>query len=193
MENGTAYTLAKISLRWMIRECFKANSGIMFISDALRVVGLDPRSLYPSVQKRPPPLPVVNDLIQHIPQTYHKSELERYAAIDDLEKIHKAEEEHELQDALAPMYDQLSISWPWWALELPPIKQHYHKSDGTWGAYYASNLGHGRFIPWQTKKVIKVHRSVKMRMQAQYANGEKYIPKASFERALACGNIEWVD
>jgi len=193
VENGTPYTLAKISLRWMIRECFKAKTRIMFISDALRVIGLDPTSLSPLVRKRPSPLPVVGTLIQPIPQTYYKSKLEHYADVDDLEKIHKTEEEHELQDALAPIYDQLSLAWPWWLLELLPIKQHYDKSDGAWEMYYASNLGQGRFIPWQTKKVIKVHRTVKMRMDSQYKDGEKYLPKASFERALGCGNIEWVD
>ena len=144
MENGTPYTLAKISLRWMIRECFKANTGIMFISDALHVIGLDIKSLHPKIQKRPPPLPVADALIQRIPRTRYKSELEHYDDIDNLEKINKTEEEHELQDAMAPIYDQLSLAWPWWLLELPPIKQHYDKSDGGWGKYYASNLGHGR-------------------------------------------------
>jgi hypothetical protein len=193
VENGTPYTLAKIPLRWMIRECFKAEIGILFNSDDLRVIGLDPTTLYPYVQKRPSPLPVADAMIQHIPPTQTKSQVQHYTDIDDLSKIHRTEEEHELQDALSPMYDQLSLAWHWWVLELMPIKQHYQKSDDTWGTYLGANLGNGRFIPGQTKKVLKIHRSVKMRMDAQYADGNKYVPKASFERALEAGKVEWVD
>jgi hypothetical protein len=193
VENGTPYTLAKIPLRWMIRECFKAESGILFNADTLRVIGLDPAALYPSVLKRPDPLPVAGAHIQPIPPKHIKTPLEHFADIDNLGKIHKTEEEHELQDALSPTYDQLSLSWFWYILELLPIKQHYQKSDNTWGTYTWPNLGNGRFIPGQTKKIIKVHRSVKMRMDAGYADGTKYIPMASFERALQHGNIEWVD
>ena len=55
------------------------------------------------------------------------------------------------------------------------------------------NLGQGRLIQKQKKRTINIHRSVKMRMEAEYPDGSKYVPKASFEAALSCGNIEWVD
>jgi len=192
VDNGTTYTLAKIALRWMIRECFETETGIMFHSDSLRAIGLDPTNLYPSVQQRPPPLPVTGAVIQRVPQAQKKSNLQHFADVDDI-KIHKTEEEHELLDAMSPIYDQLSLARFWWGLEILPVKQHYQKSNNTWGRYLGWNLGRGRFIPGQTKKVVRVHRSVKMRMEAQHADGEKYVPKAAFQRALECGNIEWVD
>lgn len=181
----------------MIRECFKTETGIMFTSEGIRKSGIDPANLYPLVQsKRPPPLPTIGAHIQEIPSatSLKQKSNENHADTDDLVKITKikTEEEHEFLDALSPIYDQLSLAWFWWILELIPIKQRYQKGDNSWGAYLGWNLGKGRFIPKQ-KKVVKVHRSVKMRMDAQLPNGQKYIPKASFQTALDLGNVEWVD
>ncbi|EEB99946.1 hypothetical protein MPER_00241, partial [Moniliophthora perniciosa FA553] len=39
--NETRANLARIPLRWMVRECFKANTGIMFDVDRLEKIGLD--------------------------------------------------------------------------------------------------------------------------------------------------------
>ena len=42
MKNDTRNALARIPLRWMIRECFKANTGIIFDARALKhEIGLD--------------------------------------------------------------------------------------------------------------------------------------------------------
>ncbi|KAG6812472.1 hypothetical protein H0H87_009783, partial [Tephrocybe sp. NHM501043] len=188
--NGTPHTLARIALRWMIRECFKAESGIIFTSDGLRGVGLDPATLYPYVQKRPPPLVVGGLQIQSIPSS-NSQVLQNYAGDETLVEVTKSEEEHELLDALSPIYDQLSLAWFWWILELLPIKQPFQKGDKTWSRTYVPNLGRGRFIPKQKKHIIKVHRSVKLRMDAQYPDGTKYKPKASFDVALGLGNVQW--
>ncbi|KAG6873169.1 hypothetical protein C0995_002018 [Termitomyces sp. Mi166 len=178
--NGTPHSLARIPLRWMIRECFKAGTGIIFGLEDLRRVGLDPASLYPDVQKRPPPLPVVGAQIQYIPTATQQEELQD-------------REEHELLDALSPIYDQLSLAPLWWILELLLIKQNFQKGDNSWGSTNYPNLGRGRYIRKQKKHVIKIHRSVRQRMEAQYPDGCKYEPKASFKVALELGNVEWVD
>ncbi|KAG6880142.1 hypothetical protein C0992_005226 [Termitomyces sp. T32_za158] len=187
--NGTPHTLARIPLRWMIRECFKADTGIMFISESLKSLGLDPAGLYPYVQKRPPPLPSDKVHIQRIPAG-HKAELS--VQVDTPANI-MSEEEHELRDAMSPIYDQLSVSPFWWLLELFPIKHRYQKGDASWDSHICVNLGRGRFIPKQKKKVIKIHRSVKQRIDAQYPDGTRYKPKASFDNALSIGNVEWAD
>jgi hypothetical protein len=55
VSNKTRNSLARITLRWMVRECFKAATGIMFNSSALQEdLGMDPSSLYPYVTPRPP-------------------------------------------------------------------------------------------------------------------------------------------
>ena len=40
--NGMEYSLAYIPLRWMVRECFRAGTGIRFHKDRLEKIGLDP-------------------------------------------------------------------------------------------------------------------------------------------------------
>lgn len=192
VENGTPHTLARITLRWMIRECFKMETGIQFITEGIRGVGLDPTALYPYVQKRPPALSSKGLQIQHIPSPA-TLKLQNFAGMENLVEVHMSEEEHELRDAMSPIYDQLSLAWFWWILELFPIKQRFQKGDSSWVTYLGMNLGRGRFIPKQKEHKIKVHRSVKLRMEAEYADGSKYTPKASFEAALANGNVEWVD
>jgi len=205
VENGTPNTLARIPLRWMIRECFKAKTGIMFVTDALRSAGLDPASLYPTIQARPPPLPVGRARIQTIPsRAEHRlaqvqRERERDANSDTVPLLkdapsHKTEEECELTDALSPIYDQLSIKWWfWWILEILPVTNRFQVANGKWEKKTRWNLGEGRYIPKQKKGVVKVHRSVKMRMEAEYEDGSKYTPKASFARAIEHGNLIWVD
>jgi hypothetical protein len=170
----------------MIRECFKAKTGIMFIADGLRRIGLDPDSLYPVVQDRPAALPIGDAHISHIPKT-------RLPPLPNPQKPLKTEEEYEVLDALAPIYDQLSLAPYWWILELFPIKQHVQHGDNTWERRYKSNWASGRRIPKQKKGTVKIHRSVKMRMEAHYEDGKKYRPKASFDTALGLGNVIWVD
>jgi hypothetical protein len=179
----------------MVRECFKADTGIMFSSEGLREIGIDPNSLYPLVKPRPPPLSAAGAKIQSIHDA-PQQDYEEFAGIGAsavLGEHEKTEEEHELLDALSPVYDQLDLAWFWWLLELIPFRQKYQKGDNTWDTTFVWNLGNGRFIPKQKKHIVKVHRSVKMRMEAEHENGEKYVPKASFQTALDLGNVQWVD
>ncbi len=50
-------------------------------------------------------------------------------------------------------------------------------------------MGRGRFIPKQKANGIRVHRSVKLRLEAQTESGGKYQPKAAFD----LGRTTWVD
>ncbi|CDO73378.1 hypothetical protein BN946_scf185013.g12 [Trametes cinnabarina] len=43
----TPHALERIPLRWMIRECFRTNSGIRFHGELLKRIGLDPATLWP--------------------------------------------------------------------------------------------------------------------------------------------------
>ncbi|RDX42985.1 hypothetical protein OH76DRAFT_1546730 [Lentinus brumalis] len=45
------HSLARIPLRWMIRECFRTNTGIRFHSELLKGIGLDPDTLYPHAKE----------------------------------------------------------------------------------------------------------------------------------------------
>uniref|UniRef100_A0A8H7XSL4 T6SS Phospholipase effector Tle1-like catalytic domain-containing protein n=1 Tax=Psilocybe cubensis TaxID=181762 RepID=A0A8H7XSL4_PSICU len=208
VSNRTRHSLARIPLRWMVRECFKANTGIMFNSAALYDIGLDPSTLYPYIVPRPPPLPIGQ---QHTIKSRPKSDLPirppassllgnklSHAEITALLKQPRkpflgSEEEEELHDILSPAYDQLKIKKAWWALEIIPLTLRYQRGDNQWVTYFGSNMARPRFIPKQ-KHGFKVHRSVKIRMEAEFEDekrrkkGKKYKPRPLF-------NFEpiWVD
>lgn len=178
----------------MIRECFKTHSGIIFHVDGLEKVGIDHNSLYPIVLPRPPALPIDRS-------TSHTSEVQSIPKKVSTRKSHEAEdnsalltppgeteEEADLKDALAPIYDQLNLAWFWWLLELLPSKRRY-QDDEKWLNKISMNLGSGRHVPKQEHRGVKVHRSVKTRMEAQAAKGGKYEPKAKLR--LEC--VTWVD
>ncbi|KAF9565097.1 hypothetical protein CPC08DRAFT_759803 [Agrocybe pediades] len=201
VSNKTRHSLARIALRWMVRECFKANTGIMFNSSALYDIGLDPTTLYPFVAPRPPPLPLNPSTKIQIPPAVEipirrprrllskKKSLDLEAKIrlelERREPFLGSEEEEELKDSMAPKYDQLKISKWWWFLEILPLHLRYQRSDSKWVTYYGPNMGRPRFIPNQ-KAGLKVHRSVKLRMDAEFEDeerrkkGKKYKPKPVF-------------
>jgi uncharacterized protein (DUF2235 family) len=208
--NGELPCLARIPLRWMIRECFKSKTGILFHIDGLKGVNLDPACLYPEVLTRPPALALNTAIpdqctIQRIPK---KAPVVHDDDDDDTQylppELTQTEEEADLKDALAPIYDQLSLAWRWWLLELVPLKQRYQdtkKGEGEasalseaetweWHSKYRCNLGEGRHIPKQRSKGVKIHRTVKTRMEATYDNEKRYNP-AVCNLAVDC--VTWVD
>lgn len=197
MANTVKTNLARIPLRWMIRECFKTKTGIMFHSDLLEEVGLDAGRLWPDVLPRPPPLPVpIDRRIQRIPRPVSQKKVTKQIIAESLKgrkqestEPHLTEEEHELNDALSPIYDQLSLSLPWWILEVLPVKHKYQRHNNSWVTTYRMNLGNARVIPRQKTHGLKVHRSVKMRLEALCDDGSKYTPKALFDHSLTT----WVD
>ena len=139
VSNKTRHSLARIPLRWMIRECFKSNTGIMFDADSLFKVGLDPSSLHPFVATRPPPPPVGSNCIRKPPATPIPinipaliSQKEKHPnLLEESEKpFLETEEEEELHDAMSPDCDQLKIpsAWPWWILEVLPLVPVFYKS-----------------------------------------------------------------
>ncbi|KAJ4490904.1 hypothetical protein J3R30DRAFT_3694791 [Lentinula aciculospora] len=198
VSNDTTINLARIPLRWMIRECFKTNTGILFDCNGLRGLGMNPDALYPEVLPRPPPLPVGNACIQDIPIEGSLSQIQKDSALKNFSGgtstgagavMTNTEEQLELLDALSPIYDQLSIKWFWWILEFFPIKQRFQRGDNSWSSLFGWNLGRGRIVPKQKKQGVKVHRSVKMRLEAQHTDGSEYQPKANVDFNYAT----WVD
>ena len=101
------HSLNRIPLRWMIRECFKMDTGIRFHGELLKRIGMDPRSLHPYVTPRPPPVDPAPD---------HLTSEAAPAPIS-------TEEDHEVRDALAPASDALSAAPGWWVLEFLPMKE----------------------------------------------------------------------
>ncbi|KAK0209162.1 hypothetical protein DFS33DRAFT_1308021 [Desarmillaria ectypa] len=159
--NDVRNNLARIPFRWMIRQCFLLNTGIMFHREQLKQFGIEPSMLYPVVKPRPPP-------ITSVPPTSES----------DSDTV--CEETEDFRDALCPMFDQLSLAPAWWILEYLPSKVRYQKKDDTWGKTLTLNRGQPRHVPRQKIQGIKVHRTVKLRMESEEVVGGKYEPKAKW-------------
>lgn len=190
--NETKNSLARIALRWMIRECFKTQSGIIFQVEGLLSLGMDPATLYPIVLPRPPPvMPEPHHFVERraLTQPTIMSEPHPDDASSE-ENPFKTEEEHELLDALSPKYDQLAMKKTWWLGEVIPMTHRYQRSNDEWTKTFKWNMGQGRVIPRQKTEGAKLHRTVKVRMEAMYEDGKKYVPKAA---NLDLSRVIWVD
>ncbi|PSR73063.1 hypothetical protein PHLCEN_2v11085 [Hermanssonia centrifuga] len=64
--NNTPHNLARIPLRWMIRQCFLAKTGIRFHTSLFPNVGLDPATLYPDVKPRPQEVYATAELVEDL-------------------------------------------------------------------------------------------------------------------------------
>jgi hypothetical protein len=201
--NGTRHSLARIPLRWMIRECFIVKTGIQFHLESFKDIGLDPTTLFPIVvTDRPPALEPSASAIAEVKASLkvsaHVAEPSDATLTDETDdpptaaSTFKSEENEELLDALCPIYDQLKLAKAWWILEILPLRHHVQNRHNThWEHYWQMNLGSPRRIPGpvrERKEKIYVHRSVKIRRDAEGLEGGKYEPKAKFEDL----DFEWV-
>jgi hypothetical protein len=120
--NGTRNALARIPLRWMIRQCFALKTGIMFHTSFFKDIGLDINTLYPHVKPRPPPLQL-SDLTPTRRAALYGS-VKQHDVGDGIGVLLPEaqdfvnEEEEDLRDALSPIYDQLLLNKGWWVLEV---------------------------------------------------------------------------
>ncbi|KAF5321153.1 hypothetical protein D9619_001336 [Psilocybe cf. subviscida] len=208
VSNKTRFSLARIPLRWMVRECFKAKTGILFNSVLLYDIGMCPSTLYPNVLERPTSLPIDDTCLiesppaKPIPIRLRSSSVKlqgwKKKLYGMLGKEVKApdpapdhipflgEEEEELHDTLSPIYDQLKIAKAWWVLEYIPLPLRYQRGSDECVSHIRQNKGAPRIILMEEGKEFKVHRTVKMRMEAQYEDeerrrkGKRYIPRPTF-------------
>ncbi|KAF9473886.1 hypothetical protein BDN70DRAFT_937075 [Pholiota conissans] len=176
VKNEIRNNLARISLCWMIRECFKLNTGIMFHRDAFNIIGMDPASLYPHVKERPPPV----SKFSSSPPPYERKGMHLVGANGTLGEIDDFvnEEEEDLADALSDQNDMLKKKHYWWILECIPQQIRFQKDDDSWVRKLSINCGHGRVIPKQRMEGVKLHRTVKLRMEMKQEGEELYKPRA---------------
>ena len=160
VRNDERFCLARIPLRWMIRECFATNTGIQFHSVQLKQMGLNPTSLYHKLIPRPPaifdnkqeadphlqnyarPWPGNTTLrleghaVRHLFRWLRRlgaNERAPSSTRDSPEHPFVSEEHEDLSDALSDMHDQLQARRFWWILELLPQQQQYQKDDDMCG------------------------------------------------------------
>ncbi|KAK0445800.1 hypothetical protein EV421DRAFT_2034302 [Armillaria borealis] len=127
--NEVPHNLARIPLRWMIRQCFLVDTGIIFHRELLKYLGIDPASLHPVV----PPRPAIDTCVKP-----------RYAT---------TEEEKDILDALCPMYEELKIA-PGWRILNSFLRNCDTRKE--WAKAITMNRGRPRRIPRQYQEGFKV-------------------------------------
>lgn len=172
----------------MIRECFKTNTGMIFHSEEIRKIGVDPTSLYPVYKPRQISsafVPIGSSQITVVePQTwgaYFKSWIpftsKPQKKVSELQVPTQSEDELDALDALAPAYDQLELNSSTWAwMEDFKMEREVRSKDGKFVPVFDKHLGHGRSIPptrYQHGGKVKVHGTVRLRMAATLKNGAK--------------------
>lgn len=146
VSNISQHNLARIPLRWMIRECFRANTGIRFHSDLLKNIGLDPETLSDPSYKRPPPLfAEPGSPLLEIEEQEQKREAAGLGAghaqspseatlvngFGGQDRV-LSEEEEDVVDALCPIYDELKLAPAWWTLEIIPLAHRVRDKVKGW-------------------------------------------------------------
>ncbi|KAI9430249.1 hypothetical protein BJY52DRAFT_1232453 [Lactarius psammicola] len=206
--NSTENSLARISLRWMILECFRTGTGIRFRKDALKRIGMDQKTLtslpggqFTVERARPQRLATDVTVVPSPPHSAFSTEqenewlrqdfvkdtdiegtLDSKANVSELPTMSKEmatmtgssafKTEHELKDALSPIYDQLKIWKIWWLPEVIPLRHRVHGLENLSalrGHHWSVNFGRPRKImkPIREGEKILVHRSVELRMNAE--------------------------
>ncbi|KAF2234224.1 hypothetical protein EV356DRAFT_447010 [Viridothelium virens] len=176
--NECRHMLSRIPLRWMIRQCFECDTGILFDPASLAEQGLDIFSLWPTYQ------PSSNPSLGPPPSLMEKYEtgteltLQRRSTLltdrsnsspikstfasrdsgyQNLALLSESNEDH--FDALSSVNDQLVEAKGWWVLEFWPIKVHLLTADGeSWEKKVRMNMGRHRAIR-QTEPIM--HWTVK--------------------------------
>lgn len=153
--------LSRIPLRWMLRQCFECDTGILFNTGALAETGIDIPTLWPLY--RTPKKPVVGPAPSTVsafetgslpPLTRRSTALGvdgmpakggenlKASALDLL-----PEQEEDYFDALAPINDQLVVARGWWVLECWPVKVRVQKKgSGEWQKVVRMNMGRFRAV-----------------------------------------------
>jgi hypothetical protein len=139
VKDAVRYSLADISLRWMVKQVVISQCGIKFDATALRMADMDIATIVHVSPGQP-----------GVEQVLKKSEPEDVAASpiaatssgeDDSgdEMVGKgkgkdaaAQPWPQEQDVLTDIHDQLKIKPVWWLLETMPMKFTWQDPDGTW-------------------------------------------------------------
>ncbi|KZT19462.1 hypothetical protein NEOLEDRAFT_1077768 [Neolentinus lepideus HHB14362 ss-1] len=211
--NNTRHSLARIPLRWMIREIFRTKTGILLDAKMLQnEVGLDlktiddfaPPRIPPEVdalQPEPPrdrfilavdrfvlnaikfPYKLVTGLIRPPKVSMKANFFQEKASTSE----YLGESNEELYDALSPIYDELRLTWWWRILEWIPLRHKKQKEEANplndkKEYIWSVNRGRGRKVfdfLMHNENRIKVHRSVKTRLEAldKYGRSGTYVPR----------------
>lgn len=184
VENSKRHMLSRIPLRWMIRQCFECDTGVLFHSAALAEKGLDVHTLFPQYRRLSRPAVEPSPSLMNKYEEGNLGPLSRRSTIlgtgtasvssnpfsdmaahgqpEDL----TSEQTEDYFDALCSINDQLVQSyWTWAILELWPVKVRVQDNrTGVWSKKIRPNMGMYRGVV-ETEPMM--HWTVKQRMESQ--------------------------
>jgi len=178
VSNVERHKLAQIPLRWMIRQAFECNTGILFKTAVLAEHGLDVHMLWPKYKRysapthAPPPSLLEKYEKGLPPRSTRRSKL---VPIDKREsgeaffhlKGHTdedwtPEQVEDFFDAMSPLNDQLLQAPSWWILEVLPVNYRVPVTNAPFSERFGMNLGAYRGVE---EPGPKLHWTVLHRMQ----------------------------
>ena len=189
--NETRHKLSQVPLRWMIRQCFECDTGILFNTTTLAEIGLDVHTLWPLYTRLSKP--VVGPSPKML-EKYENGELhpisKRSTHVEVMPDEHEKKKDHhdgikiadddesegrkgpvgdwtpeqveDYFDAMADINDQLVQAKGWWVLEVWPIKLKYQREgEDEWEKKVTMNLGRYRPV---LELEPNLHWTVRQRM-----------------------------
>ncbi|KUJ09694.1 uncharacterized protein LY89DRAFT_711013 [Mollisia scopiformis] len=192
--NEERHMLSRIPLRWMIRQTFECNTGILFDTAGLAETGLDVPTLWPVYKQNRKPAVGPSPKTLELWEKGGLPSLKRRSTVLGLQDSHEEKQQQSSKrresdlntltnsqdttnpmhllpeqvedyfDALAPMNDQLVLAKPWWILEFWPIKVRIQRDEED-GGYWE------KVVRWNLGRYRcvqetdpRMHWTVEMRM-----------------------------
>lgn len=136
MSNESRHMLSRIPLRWMLRQCFECDTGILFDTAMLAEQGLDVVTMWPRYkQPTKPPVGPQPELVQKFKEKRlaplarrsvflpigPENTIDNAPSRQDLSYILPSESTEDYFDATGRINDQLVDAKGWWILEFWPI------------------------------------------------------------------------
>ena len=160
--NDERHKLAQIPLRWMIRQAFECNTGIIFKTAVLAEFGLDVHTLWPKYEnlKAPahgpppsflekfdkdlPPRSIRRNKL--VPIDKHENGEQLYHLKNHTDEDWTPEQVEDFYDAMSPLNDQLIQAPGWWILEVWPVQYKVPRGHGEVSIRTGMNMGQYRGV-----------------------------------------------
>ncbi|KAF9644334.1 hypothetical protein BDM02DRAFT_3213730 [Thelephora ganbajun] len=172
VEDTVRYSLADISLRWMVKQVILSQCGIRFDAAALKRADIDVATIA-----------LAGAVLPTSPSSSGGNGSGGYITRKGKERDVEEQNWPREEDVLADIHDELKIHPLWWILEIVPMKFKWQEADGTWKSEWSVNLGRGRQIRTEQPDF---HDTVRQRMAVVEL---KYQPRAKWTR----GTERYVD
>lgn len=198
VKNVERHKLAQIPLRWMIRQAFECNTGIIFHTKVLAEFGLDVHTLWPKYERLkapkfgPPPSVLEKFDSKLPPREVRRSKLKSTPVEgSDEDMYHLAhptdddwtpEQIEDYYDAMSPMNDQLLQAPNWWILEFWPVQIKMPRAPGEVDIIVGMNFG--RYRAAEEAEPL-MHWTVRHRMtELGYSMGVRTAPQVTWTEVV---------